>query len=81
MPGWLVIHRPSSSPPDSTLSTPGGKTACHSSMSLSVHNGVNGDGLTIITLPAISAGAIFHTANKIGKFHGVMAPTTPSGVY
>jgi hypothetical protein len=38
------------------------------------------DGLTIMTLPVNSAGAILPHASIIGKFHGTIAPTTPSGV-
>ena len=30
-------------------------------------------------LPYASAGAIFHAGIAIGKFHGVISPTTPSG--
>ncbi len=30
-------------------------------------------------LPSASAGAIFHMAWRSGKFHGVIAPTTPIG--
>ncbi len=33
-----------------------------------------------MVLPTTSAGAIFHTASSNGKFHGVIAPTTPIGV-
>ncbi|CAM5625720.1 hypothetical protein MAUB1S_10671 [Mycolicibacterium aubagnense] len=29
--------------------------------------------------PAASAGAIFHTPIISGKFHGTIAPTTPTG--
>src|SRR4029077_10877576 len=36
-------------------------------------------GLKTTVLPQTSAGAIFHTGMATGKFHGVMAPTTPSG--
>jgi hypothetical protein len=36
-------------------------------------------GLRIIVQPAASAGATFHTAISSGKFHGMMAPTTPTG--
>jgi hypothetical protein len=32
-----------------------------------------------MVLPHASAGAIFQTAIISGKFHGVMAPTTPMG--
>ena len=36
-------------------------------------------GFQMTGLPATSAGAIFQTGIRIGKFHGVMMPTTPSG--
>src|SRR5579875_2555914 len=62
--GCEVIHAPSSSPPLTTLR---------------VDSGVKGDGLRTMVLPASSAGAIFHEARMRGKFHGVMAATTPSG--
>lgn len=41
--------------------------------------GVTGDGLKTTVLPAASAGAILRAARDNGKFHGVMATTTPSG--
>ena len=31
--------------------------------------------------PAASAGATFRTASTSGKFHGLIAPTTPIGVF
>lgn len=37
-------------------------------MRRNVVNGVNGLGFTMIVLPARSAGAIFQTAKRIGKF-------------
>ena len=37
------------------------------------------DGLSTTELPIASAGASFHAAISNGKFHGTMAPTTPSG--
>ena len=77
--GCAVIAAPRSSPPVTTLSTPGGSTSLASSPSRSVANGVKGDGLSTIVLPARSAGAIFHIARPRGKFHGVIAATTPSG--
>ena len=40
MPGCSLIHCPQSSPPASTLTTPGGKIGCSSSPSLSVDSGV-----------------------------------------
>ena len=80
IPGCAVIHFPSSSSPLTALNTPGGRRSCTRSTSLRSHRGVKGEGLTMMVLPATSAGAIFHTANRIGKFHGTIAPTTPRGV-
>ena len=34
-----------------------------------------------MVLPVIRHGAIFHRPSRTGKFHGVIAPTTPSGVW
>ena len=50
-----------------------------SSPTFNVVSGVNGEGLSTSVLPASSAGAIFQKASVSGKFHGVMAATTPSG--
>lgn len=36
-------------------------------------------GFSTTELPMASAGASFHTAIISGKFHGTMAPMTPSG--
>ena len=77
--GWLVIQAPSSSPPLTTFNTPGGRTSRSSSPTLRVDRGVKGDGLRTMVLPASSAGAIFQKARVRGKFHGVIAATTPSG--
>ncbi|MCY1432985.1 hypothetical protein D9M71_490030 [compost metagenome] len=79
MSGWEVIQGPKSSPPDTTLTTPGGSSSLISSPSLSEVSGVKGDGLSTTVLPATSAGASFQTASRTGKFHGTMAPTTPIG--
>jgi hypothetical protein len=42
-------------------------------------SGVISDGLTTTVLPVASAGATFHEVIAIGKFHGTIAATTPSG--
>ena len=42
-------------------------------------SGVCSAGLRMTTLPQASAGASFKPAMLRGKFHGVMAPTTPTG--
>ena len=44
-----------------------------------VLNGVSSEGLITTVLPHANAGPIFHAAVRIGKFQGVMTPTTPSG--
>ena len=36
-------------------------------------------GLRTTVFPHASAGAIFQTASMSGKFHAVIAPTTPTG--
>ena len=77
--GCEVIHAPSSSPPLTMLTTPGGNTSRSSSPTFSVVSGVYGEGFSTSVLPASSAGAIFQKASVSGKFHGVMAATTPSG--
>ena len=64
--GWVVSARPSSSPPESTCSTPGGSTCWASSPSRRVATGVYGDGLTITGLPATRAGPIFQSASSRG---------------
>ena len=37
-------------------------------------------GFTTAVLPQMRAGAIFHAGIAIGKFHGVIRPTTPIGL-
>jgi hypothetical protein len=41
--------------------------------------GVDSAGLSTTQLPAPMAGASFQAAIRIGKFHGMIWPTTPSG--
>ncbi|MNR63848.1 hypothetical protein D3C85_1862950 [compost metagenome] len=50
-----------------------------SSMRTRMDVGVCSAGLRTTALPAASAGASFHTAMRMGKFHGMIWPTTPSG--
>ena len=71
---------PASTPkPLTTLSTPAGSRSPMSSISLRIDQGVCSAGLSTTALPAASAGASFQTAIRIGKFHGMIWPTTPSG--
>lgn len=71
---------PASTPnPLTTLSTPAGNRSPTSSSSFRIDQGVCSAGLRTTALPAANAGASFHTAIRIGKFHGMIWPTTPSG--
>ena len=42
-------------------------------------SGASEEGLNTTVLPVTSAGAILRAGIEIGKFHGVMTLTTPSG--
>ena len=61
------------------LSTPGGSRSAISSATISRLAGVCSAGLITTQLPAAIAGASFQVAIRIGKFHGMICPTTPSG--
>ena len=62
------------------VSTPSGRPASRaSSPSRIAVSGVSSAGLSTTVLPAASAGAKPQPAIGIGKFHGTMMPTTPSG--
>ncbi len=50
-----------------------------SSISTRIEAGVCSAGLSTTQLPAASAGASFHVAIRMGKFQGMIWPTTPSG--
>jgi hypothetical protein len=63
-----------------TFSAPGGSPASAPiSASSSAVSGVSLAGLSTTVQPAASAGATFHEARLSGKFHGTIAPTTPTG--
>ena len=47
--------------------------------SMSAVIGVSDAGLRMTALPQASAGASFHVAISIGKFHGTISPHTPTG--
>ncbi|CAM5519154.1 hypothetical protein FALB51S_04023 [Frigidibacter albus] len=73
----LPVVRPS---PRTTLTSPAGMPACTDSSAMrSVAKGVISDGFSTTALPAASAGPSFQPAIEIGKFQGVIAPTTPKG--
>ena len=53
--------------------------SCSASTSRTAHSGARSEGFSTTALPQMSAGAVFHVGIAMGKFHGVMSPTTPSG--
>ena len=67
--------------PVTMLSTPAGSPdSCASSAKAIAVSDVNSAGLSTTVFPAASAGAIFHAIMSSGKFHGMICPTTPTGV-
>ena len=78
--GLWASGLPASTPkPLTMLSTPGGRRPPMSSAQSRIDAGVCSAGLSTTALPAASAGASFHAAIRIGKFQGMIWPTTPSG--
>jgi hypothetical protein len=79
--GWSTSGWPASTPkPVTTLTAPGGNPASiASSANRSTVAEVYSDGLITTVFPAHSAGASLLVVSVSGEFHGVMAPTTPSG--
>jgi len=82
-PAWAASAAPAVSPnPGTTFTTPGGTPA--SNISSPRRNGVSGAssaGLRMIVQPVANAGPIFHTEAPNGPFHGMIAPTTPTGSF
>ncbi len=71
MRGLDASGLPASTPnPLTTFTTPGGSRSPMMSMRKRIDAGVCSAGLSTTQLPAASAGASFHTAMRIGKFHG-----------
>ena len=52
----------------------------HASTKATPHAGASSDGFITTPLPASSAGKIFQLGMAIGKFQGVIIPTTPTGI-
>ena len=79
--GCSTSRCPTTEPlPGSTVNTSSGSPASSaSSASRIAVSGVSSAGLRTTVLPAASAGANAQPAIGIGKFHGTIAPTTPSG--
>jgi hypothetical protein len=78
--GCATSGAPHSGPkPETMLKTPGGSTRFRISQMRSTASGASSALFTTTALPATSAGATFSAISSIGTFHGMMAPTTPSG--
>ena len=79
--GFSMRGHPASGPvPTATFNTPSGSPASTaSSASRMALRGVASDGFKTTVLPHANAGPSFQAAIRIGKFHGMMRPTTPSG--
>ena len=83
MPGWVVSASPAEPGPKpcTTLNTPGGTPASWKASAISTADeGVSSDGLQMMVLPQISAGAAFQVSERMGRFQGEMLATTPSGL-
>ena len=79
-PGWVTSAAPVAPAPVTTLTTPGGSSACwQTSASNRAVSGVVSAGLSTQQLPAARAGASFQAAMRSGKFQGMTWPATPSG--
>src|SRR2546425_13015434 len=81
MSGCRMSASPAVEPnPTMKLNTPGGRFASSStSANFAPHSGVSEEGLNTTVQPATSAAPLFHPGIAIGKFHGVMRPTGPTG--
>ena len=68
--------------PVTQLKTPAGRPARSNSLAMNTaDHGVNDAGLNTTVLPVSSAGSVLRHITFIGKFHGLMMPTTPTGSY
>ncbi len=78
---WRPIACPAASPrPGTTFNTPGGRPASTASSPIrSALSEVCSAGFKMTLLPAPNAGPSFQAAICVGKFHGITAPTTPTG--
>ena len=66
--------------PGSTLTTPAGRSRSSiSEANTSAETGVSSAGFSTIAFPPASAGQSFQASMTSGEFHGMIAPTTPTG--
>ena len=81
--GFAVISPPiSRAEPVSTLNSPRGNPARSASTASAIaENGVCEAGFSTIAQPAAKAGPALRVIIAFGKFHGVIAATTPIGCF
>src|SRR5580693_1220688 len=81
--GCAASAAPAVSPyPGTTFTTPGGTPASRqSSARRSGDGGASSAGFSTTVQPVASAGPIFQIDAVSGPFHGMMAPTTPTGSF
>ena len=79
--GWRVSRSPTTRPlPGTRLNAPAGSPASSKTRASSkAASGVSPAGLSTTVVPAASAGTTFTTTWCSGRFHGVIAATTPTG--
>ena len=79
--GSVTRASPTSAPPMTICRSPSGSPASRkiAAKTAPPHTGVCGSGFRITALPRASAGATTRMPRTLGEFHGVMAPTTPTG--
>ena len=74
-PGWVDSHPPTSPPPCTRLTTPGGSpSSCRIWTRRVVVPGVRSLGFTTAEHPTASANGSFCETIRSGKFHGVIDP-------
>src|SRR5690606_18404152 len=80
--GLLVISTPTAgaSVAATTLKIPAGSPACNASSAIaSADSGASAAGCSTAAQPAARAGPTLRAIMALGKFHGVIAATTPTG--
>ncbi|MNQ51360.1 hypothetical protein D3C85_653390 [compost metagenome] len=77
---WIRLSPTTAPLPITRLKVPAGKAwRLMISVRAQALAGTRFAGLNTTALPKARAGAIFHAAVAMGKFHGVMMPITPIG--
>ena len=79
--GSVTIASPTSAPPTTIWSRPSGRPASANTAAniAPPTTGVCGSGFRTTALPSARAGATTRMPSTLGEFHGVIAPTTPTG--